>query len=352
MKTTKANLFLKVVTAYAGAVIGAGFASGQEIMQFFILQGKGGLCGSILVTLLFSYLGGLVVYLAVKNSTRNYKELIGHLMGEKYAALFDGLSLAALFGGLAVMISGSAAVFQEHLGLKPLAGRAAMVFCAVLVVLGGLNRVLRVNVLLVPLKMAAVLTVSLLALAMPGGNTGFSESLPAGKGVAGHWVPAGLLYVSYNMIVPVAVLSSLGPHLPAGTGVAAGVAGGLFIGLAVLAVALAGLVHYPELAGYEVPMLILAGFQGIFFKQLLLIIIWVAMLTTAVADVHGLASRLAPEGGKKYAACGVAACLLALIPACLDFSLLVRLLYPLFGYGGLFLLLSLLAGPLLRMRRR
>jgi uncharacterized membrane protein YkvI len=50
-------LLAKISTAYIGAVIGAGFASGQEIMQFFILHDGKGLTGAVLATLLFSYLG-------------------------------------------------------------------------------------------------------------------------------------------------------------------------------------------------------------------------------------------------------------------------------------------------------
>ena len=346
-----ATLFFKITTVYIGAVIGAGFASGQEIMQFFILQGQGGLYGSLLAALLFAYLGGLVVYLSVKYSTRNYKELILHLLGRKFVGLFDLLSMLTLFGGLSVMMSGSAAVFREHLGLSPLLGALTVAVFSVFVLLGGLNRVLQVNVILVPLKLAAVVTVAVAGICFYSHGFVLPPSLPDGKGVAGHWAPAGMLYVSYNMIVPFAMLSSLGAHVPVKTGVAAGVAGGLLIGLAVFLVALAGMIFYPEVAGYEVPMIILAGFQGVFVKWFLSLMIWVAMLTTAIGNVHGLASRLSPEGGKKYVAWGTVICLLALLPATVNFSFLVRFLYPLFGYVGLLLLVSLLFGPLVKRRR-
>jgi len=346
-----ACLFLKIATVYIGSVIGAGFASGQEIMQFFVLKGKGGLYGSVLVTLLFAYLGGLVVYLSAKYSTRNYKELIFHLLGPKFVVLFDLLSLVALFGGLSVMMSGSAAIFQEHLGLSPPLGALSVAAGSVFVILGGLSRFLQINLFLAPLKLAAVVAVAVAGILFYSDGPAFPPSLPDGKGVAGHWAMAGVLYVSYNMIGPFAVLSSLGAHVPAKTGVAAGVAGGLLIGLAVFLVALAGMIFYPEVADHEVPMLILAGFHGVFVKWFLGLMIWVAMLTTAIGNVHGLASRLSPAGGKQYVVRGTLVCLLALLPAAVSFSVLVRFLYPLFGYVGLLLLVSLLFGPLVKRRR-
>lgn len=42
---------------YIGTLIGAGFASGQEIMSFFTIYGKGGLLGIIVVSVFFFILG-------------------------------------------------------------------------------------------------------------------------------------------------------------------------------------------------------------------------------------------------------------------------------------------------------
>lgn len=343
-------LLLTVITAYIGSVIGAGFASGQEIMQFFILHGRAGLYGGVLVTLLFSYFGGLIVYLAVKYSTRNYRELIIKFTGKKiFLALFDFLSMVTLFGGLSVMMSGSGAVFREHLGLNELFGTAAIAVITIMVIGGGLKRFLYVNVHLVPVKYLAVVVVAMLALLFHGHEGAYSFSPRGGEGVAGHWAAAGVLYVSYNIIGPFAVLASIGRHVPIKTGVAGGAAGGFLIGLAVISVSLAGLAFYPEVAVYQVPMVALAGLSGNYARWLYTLVVWLAMLTTAIANAHALASRMAPQGGSRYRFYGISACLLAVLPASFNFSELVRTLYPLFGYAGLFLFAALLAAPLIKL---
>lgn len=343
-------LLLTVVTVYIGSVIGAGFASGQEIMQFFILHGEAGLYGGLLATLLFSYLGGLTMYLAVKYSTRSYGELVIKITGKKiFLVLFDLLNVVTLFGGLSVMMSGSGAVFREHLGLKEFYGAAAVCAITITVILGGLKRFLYVNMHLVPVKYLAVGAVAALALLFQSHDGASSFSLPGGGGVTGHWATAGVLYVSYNMISPFAVLATLGRHIPMKIGVAGGAAGGLLIGVAVILVSLAGLAFYPEVAKYEVPMIMLSGLLGKYARWVFTLVVWVAMLTTAIADAHALTSRLAPEGGYRYRFFGVLVCLLAILPASFNFSELVRVLYPLFGYAGLLLFVTLMAFPLIKI---
>jgi len=338
-------LLAKISTAYIGAVIGAGFASGQEIMQFFILHSGKGLAGAALATFLFAYLGGLVMFLSIKIKTANYKEFLNFLLGPRLGKLMDGLSLFMLLGGLSVMLAGSAAVFGEHFGLPVRAGTWVVVILTSLVILGGLEGVMTANVFLVPLKLLAVFLISLTVLGV-GGLPELHQlpREPAG-GVAGNWLVAGFLYVSYNMVVPVAVLSSLGRSVSLKLGIAGGALGGFLIGLAVFLVTLAGLAHMPEAASYQIPLLYLTGLLGSLFMQVLGILIWLAILTTAIADAHGFASRMAPGGSSLYRFWGTGACLLALPLSGLGFSGLVRVLYPLFGCAGLVLLLGLLLLP-------
>lgn len=346
-------LLAKVVTLYIGAVIGAGFASGQEIMQFFILHGGNGLKGVLLATVLFSYLGGLVMFLAIKMRSASYREVLSYLLGPVAGKIMDVLNLIMLLGGISVMMAGSAAVFGEQFGLPARAGVWAVAVLTSLVILGGLEGVLTANVFLVPLKFLAVAAISLAALNVSGVPVGMLQDLPSpGGGVAGHWVSAGFLYVSYNMVVPIAVLSSLGRIVPLRLGVAGGLLGGALLGVAVSLVALAGLAYLPEIAVCQIPVLYLAGRLGAGFRFVLGFLILLAILTTAIADAHGFASRLAPEGGSRYRFVGIGACLLALPLSEISFAGLVRLLYPLFGYAGLVLLLALLIVPLLNFFRK
>lgn len=344
------GLLIRLVATYVGAVIGAGFASGQEILQFFILFGYQGLLGVLVATFLFAYLGAVVLYLSVKLRSGSYQELLSYLLGPWAGRFMDIVSILMLVGGLGVMLSGSGAVLQEYLGLPRWTGVGLALLVIFFVILRGLTGLLAVNVILVPVKLVAVCLIAGLALA----DKGLPAELPFTnqQGVGGNWLWSSLLYVSFNMIVPVAVLASVGRSIDKRTGILAGILGGLGLGAAVAMVTLAGLAFYPQVTNYEVPMLYMAACISTALRPVFALLIWAAILTTAIANAHGFASRLAPEGGKRYRLFGFAVCLAVLPLTYLDFSFLVRLWYPLFGYAGMVLFFSLLLVPLLKPRKR
>lgn len=343
----------KIAAMYVGAVIGAGFASGQEIMQFFTVYGYKGLWGVMVAAVLLAYLGAAVLYLAVKYSTGNYLLLINRLTNPWVAKIFDLLSMAMLLAGLSVMLSGSGAVFSEYLRIAAWPGVLFLLFIVGFVLTGGMTGVIRFNFVLVPLKIAAILIISLLVLAFcstgapPAGEMSRPHSISTG-----NWYISGVLYVSYNMILVLAVLSTLGNRVTGRRAVAGGVAGGAALGIAAGMLVLAQLKLYPAIAAYKVPVLFMAGEIGDLLRIPVAILIWLAILTTAVANAHGLAARFAPPGTVKYKLAGVGCSLLALPLAGLDFDRLVGMIYPLFGYAGLIMVFTLLINPLLLLRKR
>ncbi|MEG6510397.1 hypothetical protein [Desulforamulus ruminis] len=348
IRSEGAKMVIRLVATYIGAVIGAGFASGQEILQFFILYGYKGLLGVLVATILFAYLGAKVLELSVRLKCSNYQELLAYLLGPWAGSFMDKLSLFMLIGGLGVMLSGSGAVLQEYMGLPRWIGIGLALVFVIAVIFNGLRGLLAVNVILVPVKLLAVAIIACLALAFKG----LPQNLPvlSGQGVGGHWLWASLLYVSFNMVVPLAVLSSMGRAVSKRVGIYAGLLGGLGLGVAVALVTLAGLAFYPEVAHYQVPMLYMASGVSSLLKPVFAILIWLAIMTTAIANAHGFASRLAPEGGRRYRVIGVLACFAVLPLTNIGFADLVKLLYPLFGYAGLLLLAALLVVPLFKSR--
>lgn len=99
------------------------------------------------------------------------------------------------------------------------------------------------------------------------------------------------------MVVPVAVLISLGRTVEVVPVVLGGVIGGLGLGATAGLMTLAGMVFYPQITSYQVPLLCIAGYLGEGLRHGLGGLIWLAILTTAIANAHGFASRVSPRGG-------------------------------------------------------
>jgi uncharacterized membrane protein YkvI len=333
--------WFQVSALYAGTVIGAGFASGQEIMQFFIIYGEKGLWGVTLSTILFGLLGLLIMLYTTAAGCSSYAELLPVMMGKKLARAVDWLSLAMLPGGLVVMLAGSGALLNEQFGLPTGAGTLAVAIITILVIMGGLEGVLLTNMILVPLKILTIAFVCLMAIINYGG---WPELIQQGHQVnyGRNWLWSSVLYVSYNMVVPLAVLSSLGRSVEQKPGILGGLTGGIILGGTAGLVTLAGLLFYPGITSYQIPLLCIAGDLGEIWKHILGLLIWLAILTTAIADAHGFASRVAPKGGTLYRLAGTGVVLLAIPLAGVGFTRLVKILYPLFGYAGLAVIAGLI----------
>ncbi|MGQ9711260.1 MAG: YkvI family membrane protein [Desulfotomaculales bacterium] len=339
----------KVVALYAGAVIGAGFASGKEIMQFFVLFGPRALPGTLLTTVLFAYLGAVVLGTATGVQSTSYRGVIARLLGSRLGTVKDVVSLVVLFGGLGVMLAGSGAVLQQQFGLPPEAGVLGLAVLTCLVIYRGLAGVIEVNAVIVPVKVVTVAGICLCSLLWSrGAAPAAGDALPGG----GCWWVAAILYVSYNLIIPVAVLASVGRSVPRAAGMAGALAGGLILGgtAALMTAALAA--YMPGTGMAQVPMLYLAGMIHPALAGITSVIIWLAIFTTAVAEAHGLAARLAAPGTARYRLYGIGAVIAALPATCAGFPELVRLFYPLFGYAGLLLLIPLSLTPLAGIRHR
>ena len=108
---------IQIGAAYVGAIVGAGFASGQEIVQFFLVFGSQGLIGLMLLGLLFAAFGMAVLFLIEKNGIETYQEMMKLLFGKNLGLLFDVWITLFLLTGLCIMLAGGTTVFVEHLSL-------------------------------------------------------------------------------------------------------------------------------------------------------------------------------------------------------------------------------------------
>ncbi len=346
------NSVIKVVVLYVGAIIGAGFATGQEILQFFIVFGQSSFKGAVLAAVLFCYLGGVVMYLSVKRGTQSYRDFYQTILGKLPAKFMDYASLIMLSGGVLVMLAGGGAVFSEHLGLSPFLGTSLTAGICIIVILLGSQGLISANIMLVPIKTIAIFLICLTIILITKAPDDIGRITEPVYGTRVNWIWAAILYVSYNLVVPIAVLSSFGRSFSLVQGVIGGVVGGSLLGALVFLMVSAEFRYYPQIIEYQVPLLFAAGILGSSVRLFLGVLIWLAILTTAIANVHGFASRFAENGTPRYRLMGIGIVLASLPFSNYEFSFLVKVMYPLFGYGGLLMLVSLIIMPPLKYLRR
>jgi uncharacterized membrane protein YkvI len=309
---------------YCGAVIGAGFATGREVVEFFTLHGRHGLWGVLLATLLFSWAGTAILDVTHQNQVYSYMDLLGHILRSKpLVFLADLLFLGTLLAGIGVMTAAGGTILAGFAGYR--IGCGAFLALNLLILRSGSKGLVRANSWLVPGLVGAICVLCLLQLSVP--TAGLLKLGP---------MPSAILYVAFNTAMAAVVLCTLKEHLTERVVIWGGLGGGLLIGLLLLLVygATTGLASFPE-----IPMSLIAQRWLGRWDWVYKLVLFFSVLTSALASMHGLACRIAL--GRSYGIFLVLVAGLGFSVAQYGFATLVGFLYPLLGLCNLVLLSGL-----------
>ena len=141
----------KVAATFIGTIVGAGFASGQEILKFFSHSGIDGIKGILLACVLFCITGTLIMLLGQKIQAASFGEVVRHVCGPRLGPVIDLTLAVFLFGSLTVMLAGSGAVLFQQWGIPYLIGTALTVVFSIITVLYGIRGIIKANSVVVPL---------------------------------------------------------------------------------------------------------------------------------------------------------------------------------------------------------
>jgi len=324
---------------YAGTLIGAGFASGQEIIRFFTVYGKMGMAGIMLSCILFFLLGGCILRLAIKHQSVSIRDIMLPFAGEKLMMIFELISDLFLLGGYYIMLSGCGAVLWEGMKIPYLPSVVFLCAGCVLWLRNGLHGLAGFNRLMVPVMVILTFSISFYGL---GGLRDFSSLAEMVPPARSGWLFSALVYVSFNMTSGCVVLSSLGTFTKR-SGAAFGasfVASGTLFVMASLLYLLTSL-HFSELAGAQIPLMRIASRLDRKLYWLSVAILLCAMLTTALS--FGFAFARSVSRRFRITFDHTLLGLFMGVPfTTWGFSNMIGLIYPLFGIVGIFFALLLL----------
>ena len=331
--------WIKIASIYIGTVIGAGFASGREIIEFFGVYGVKGILGFTISGLLFAIIGSLLLIKMYSNSINNLNELIDKVFVNKFGLILNTIISLALYTGYGVMIAGSGAIFKEELGLSFNSGMMAMIVFTFIVFLFKLEGLSTINSILVPLLIAGILFTSIYLNIREGYI--FSNIEGAKITSKGNFLTSALLYFGTNSLVTIIVFSSLLPLIDSKkTAILGGTVGGIILLILGVSILTSMLIYYNEVVNLEIPMLKISDSLSDVYRKLYAIILWIAIFTTAIANGFGFINRLSES---KYSLLyTVLFCVLAMPLAKIGFSNLVSIIYPISGAIGVVLMLFIL----------
>lgn len=330
----------EISSVYIGTVIGAGFASGQEILQFFINYGYKGIFGALVATVLFMLVGTAILLKTYNNKLDSYQELIRPVMGKKLSNVSELIILSYLFIGVCVMVAGSGALFSEQLNMSYNLGIIIMVLLTLVTVLYSIKGILTVNAMLIPILLLGIISIGFIVMI----KKDFAFNPIEIETINKHsWIQSAIMYVSYNIISAIVVLSSLRPVIKSKrTAIKGGIMGGLGLGILSIFIIIPMLLLFREINTLEIPMLEVARYVDKRADILYSLLIWIAMFTTAVSNSFGFLTRICDIININFKWLAVIFCFTTIPVSKLGFSKLVNVFYPLFGYLSLMLMLLFL----------
>jgi len=335
-------LAVRIGCAFVGTMVGAGFASGQEILQFFTRYGGVGALAILLAGFLFVGLGVRLMILAGRTGASTYEELNRILMGKTAGLLFSRFLAVVLLGTCGVMLAGAGSIFQERLGLPFFAGHIVTMALAFAVAFRGVGGILAVNTVIVPLMVAFLLIVAIQSASSPNASNWILRQSddPLWKAWASPF-----LYTAFNLSLTQAVLVPIGARVRDPRVLRlGGIIGGAGMGILLLAAHFALSTRMPGIAQFEIPSAQLIAALGPAVQLLFLLVIYSEILTTLIADAFGLSLFLERRFRLNRAAALLIILLAAALISLAGFSRLVGTLYPLFGALSLLWLFLLILG--------
>lgn len=339
--------FIRVL-GYAGvyfsAVVGAGYASGQEIMQFFSNFGTGSLLAVIPVTILFMFLGWVAIDLGHGMQTDSHGPIIRATCGKWIGTVVDWVISFFMFGCFALMISGGGTTLSDYFGLNPVLGRILVALITALVVTFGFHSISFFNGIIGPIIIISILAVGIIALVTSGGNISEADRILETADVyrsSPNIVISLFIYVAYCVTPNIATLAGIGKQEKDGkVRMLAGIFGGLALGVCILLIDYVLLRNYGEIYQSSIPLVEMAirisRPLGIFFAVILVL----GILTSAVSFLFGTITRFTEYGTKKSKIFTVIVTVVSLLIGLVPFDRLVNTFYPLLGYVGIIVMIG------------
>jgi uncharacterized membrane protein YkvI len=330
---------VQVALTFIGTVVGAGFASGRELMQFFTRFGYWGPFLIILSTLFFVWIGAKVMLLAADLKAKSYEDLNKYLFGDKHGRWVSHLMLVVLLGVNAVMLAGAGSLFSEHLNLSFQTGLIFTMFACFMLLRKGMNAILTINMFVVPLMIG--FTAFLVVETLRDPNSIHWLSIPNEQS---PWAAAlsPFLYAAFNLSMSQAVLVPLGAAIGDKKILRRGAwIGGIGIGLLLLAGHFALSARMPGIEQFEIPMGGIARELSAWLHWIFVLLIFLEIFTTLVADIYGITLQLHERTKASQGLLTIILLLICFLVGQFGFGLLLSTLYPIFGLlslGWLFLI--------------
>jgi len=326
---------IKIALVIIGALIGAGFASGQEIYLFFFSYGKRGIFGIAVSAILL----GIIIYKTMiiikKNKITTYKEFLLSIVPEKWRKekvleIINIIINIFILITFYIMIAGFGGYLAETIKIPQIIGSSILAIMCVIIMSKETKGIVKVSEIIVPILIVFIVVIGVYTVI----STNVANKIEQMNIINGSsWLVSGVLYASYNTILLIPVLISVNNIIDRREVSKTSIVITFMIFLLATAVFVSMLKIDVPIKKIEMPVSYVIGTQLPKLKVLYGIVILTSILTTAISLIAGLMQNVKEKNNKKIWLYLI--CISSIFISQIGFSALINFLYPIFGYIGI-----------------
>lgn len=343
--------------AYCAFIIGSGYATGQEIMQFFGSFGPNGLIGILVSMFLFAFLGGALMQKGYELQLKHHTQVFRYYCGKHLGVFLEWLTILFLFSVVSIMIAGTGAVASEYFGFPDAVGSIFMAILCIITVFLGLQKLADLVGTIGPVIIVFTLIIGVVTLINFNGDWANNwEILYDLRATKSWWFAkysaldsawfSGVLYATCMVFGSTPFFTALGSKAQSSReAFLGGFIGGVVIMLA-SGIMMAAMLCFPEeVAKLQVPNIYLAQQFTPVLAMFFSVILLMGIYSTAAPMFWVIINKTEQFIGNKSARLVLTLVLgvIAYFGAQIGFGTLIGILYPLNGQIGIFFILIVFA---------
>ena len=148
---------LKIVFVITGAIVGAGFASGQEVYLFFFSHGIKGIIGIVLSSFIIGVVISKTLKIINNNNINTYNEFLDYLIkNNKIKLLINSIINIFILVTFYIMIAGFGAYLQQEYKIDITLGSAILSLLCFIILKSNVKGFVKSNEILIPILLIVI----------------------------------------------------------------------------------------------------------------------------------------------------------------------------------------------------
>jgi len=334
---------LAVAASFVGIVVGAGFASGMEALQYFVAYGTNGFYGVILASVTMLFAATAFMTFGSYFLAREHNEVFYNVTSKPAAFIMDWSAVACMFSVGFVMFAGAGSNLQQSFGWPIWVGAVAMLALMLIVGRFDVDKVSSVIGWATPLVVVFVLIGSIYSFTQVDVNWSevgdYAQQEVARADGTPFWWLGALNHTGLNALCGVSMaLVMAGDEFDTKSTRYGGILGGVIYAVMLALLVASLLIQVESVNGADMPLLAVIDNVDPVLGFIMTWVIFLMVFNTCLGMFYALAKRLTSKHPERFYPTYAIACVVGFGLSFAGFQPLVNSLYPILGYLGLFVM--------------